>query len=79
MASLDILCSNPLNLKNKITKIGHKKIFCGPSKILRNISCPINICLNHFMTLTKTLRPPSHIHNVRFLTDDYTYKVPISN
>ena len=31
-ASLDILCCNPLNLKNKITKIQHKKIFCGPSK-----------------------------------------------
>ena len=25
MASLDILCSNALNLKNKITKIEHKK------------------------------------------------------
>ena len=34
MGSLDILRSNPLNLKNKITKIEHKKIFCGPSKIL---------------------------------------------
>ena len=43
MASLDILCSNPLNLKNKITKIEHKKIFCGPSKILKNISWPMNI------------------------------------
>ena len=31
IASLDILCSNPLNLKNEITKIEHKKIFCGPS------------------------------------------------
>ena len=36
MASLDILYSNPLNLKNKITKIEHKKIFCGPSKIFKN-------------------------------------------
>ena len=27
MASLDILCFNPFNLKNKITKIEHKKIF----------------------------------------------------
>ena len=36
MASLDILCSSPLNLINKITKIEHKKIFCGPSKILKN-------------------------------------------
>ena len=61
MASLDILCSNPLNLKNKITKIEHKKIFCGPSKNLKNISWSINICLKYFMTLTKTLRPPSYI------------------
>ena len=29
MASLDILYSNPLNLKSKITKIEHKKIFGG--------------------------------------------------
>ena len=33
MANLDILCSNPLNLKNKIARIEQKKIFCGPSKI----------------------------------------------
>ena len=58
MASLDILCSNPLNLKNKITKIEHKKIFCGPSKILKNISWPINMCLKYFMTPTKTLQLP---------------------
>ena len=57
MASLNILYSNPLNLKNKITKIEHKKIFCGPSKILKNISWSINICLKHFVTLTKILRP----------------------
>ena len=50
MASLDILCSNPLSLKNKITKLEHKKMFCGPSKILKNISWPINICLKYFMT-----------------------------
>ena len=30
--SLDILCFNPLNLKNKIIKIERKKIFCVPSK-----------------------------------------------
>ena len=58
MASLDILCFNPFNLKNKIMKIEHKKIFRGPSKILKNISLPINICLKYFMTPTKTLRPP---------------------
>ena len=45
MATLDTLCSNPLNLENKITKIEHEKIFCGPSKIFKNISWPINICL----------------------------------
>ena len=57
MASLDILYLNPLNLKNKITKIEHKKIFCDPSKISKNNSWPINICLKYFMAPTKTLRP----------------------
>ena len=56
MASLDTLCSNPINLKNKLTKIELKKIFCGPSEILKNVSWPINICLKYFMTPTKTLR-----------------------
>ena len=69
MASLDILCSIPLNLKDIIIKIEHKKIFCGPSKILKNISWPINICLKYFMTLTKTLQPPSYILNVRSLNE----------
>ena len=63
MASLDILYSNPLNLKNKITKIEHKKILCDPLKNLKNISWPINICLKYSMTLAKTLRPPSYILN----------------
>ena len=67
MASLDILCFNPFNLKNKIMKIEHKKIFRGPSKVLKNISWPINICLKYFMTSTKTLRPPSYILNLRSL------------
>ena len=62
MASLDILCFNPYNLKNKIMKIEHKKIFRVPSNILKNISGPINICLKYFMTPTKTLRPPL-LHN----------------
>ena len=57
MASLDILCSNPLNLKNEIMEIEHKKIFRGPSKFLKNISWPINIYLKYFMAPTKTLRP----------------------
>ena len=68
MASLDILCSNTLNLKNKIMEIEHKKIFYGPSKILKNISWPINLCLKYFMTPTKTLRPPSYILNVQSLS-----------
>ena len=55
MASLDILCFNTFNLKNKIMKTEQKKIFCGPSKILKNISRPINICLKYFMAPTKTL------------------------
>ena len=58
MASLDILCFNPFNLKNEIMKIEHQKIFCGPSKILKNISWPINICLKYFMASTKILHPP---------------------
>ena len=68
MASLDILHSNPLNVKNKITKIEHKKIFCGPSKILKNISWPINICLKYFITSTKILQPTSYILNVPSLS-----------
>ena len=58
MASSDILCLNPLNLKNKIMKIQHKKIFRGPSKTLKNISRSINIGLKYFMAPQKTL-PPS--------------------
>ena len=37
-------------------KIEHKKIFCGPSKILKNISWPINIHLKYFITPTETHR-----------------------
>ena len=36
MTSLDIFCFNPIKI-NKIMKIEDKKIFCGPSKILKNI------------------------------------------
>ena len=50
MVSLDIS-------KNKIMKIEQKKILCGPSKMLKNISWPINICLKNFMVPTKTLPP----------------------
>ena len=68
MDSLDISCFNPFKLKNKIMTIEHKKIFCDPSKALKNVSWPINICLKYFMTLTKALWPPSFTLNVRFLT-----------
>ena len=69
MASLDILCFNPFNLKNKIMKIEHKKIFRGPSKILKNISWSINICLKYIMDATKALRLPSYILNVWYLIE----------
>ena len=58
VASLDILCFKSFNLKNKIMKIEHKKIFCEPSKTLKNVPWPINMCLKYFMTPAKTLRPP---------------------
>ena len=69
MASFDILRFNPFNLKSKIMKIEHKKIFRSPSKILKKISWPINICLKYFTTLTKSLRPPSYILNVQSLNE----------
>ena len=71
MASLGILCFNPFNFKNKIMKTEHTKIFRDPSKSLKNISWPINICLKHFMNPTKTLPlapTASYILNVRSLT-----------
>ena len=58
MASLDISCSNPLNVENKITKIEHKKIFWDSSKRLENISWPINMCLKYFTTFLKLFAPP---------------------
>ena len=64
MASLDTLCFNHFNLKSEIIKIEHKKIFCGPSKILKNISWFINICLKYFLTPQKPSAPPSYILNV---------------
>ena len=70
MASLGILCFHPFNLKNKIMKIEHKKIFCGPSKILKNISWSITICIKYFVAPTKTLNtpPPFYILNVMSLS-----------
>ena len=67
MASLDILCINLFNLKNKIMKIEHRKIFRGPSKILKNISWPPQ----------KPSGPPSDILNVRSLTSSMS-KLPRS-
>ena len=62
MASLDILCFKRFNLKNKIMKIEHKIIFHDPSKILKNISWTINICLKYFIAPTKALRlPPKYL------------------
>ena len=58
MASLDVLCFKPLNLKNKITKTELKKIFSSPSKILKSISWPINTRLKYFMTPHKNPPPP---------------------
>ena len=39
-------------------KIEHKKIFYGPSKILKIISWPINTCLKYFMAPQKPSCPP---------------------
>ena len=49
-------------------KIEQKKIFRGLSKILKNISWPINICLKYLMAPHKTFRPPSYILNVQSLS-----------
>ena len=58
VGNLDILRSDQLHLKSKITKGEHKEIFCGPSKIFKNISWPINICLRFFMPATPPPPPP---------------------
>ena len=76
MASLNILCFNSFNLKNKIMKIEHKKIFRGPSKILKNISWPINISLKYFMAPQKPSGAPSYIHNVRSLIYGHYTRAP---
>ena len=39
-------------------KIEHKKIFGDPSKILKNIPWPINICLKYFMPPKNPPAPP---------------------
>ena len=58
MASLDILCFNPLNLKNKVMKKEHKEIFRGPSKILKNNSSPINMPKTFHGPLKNPPAPP---------------------
>ena len=56
-----IFCA-PLNLKNKTTGIEQKKIFRCQSKILKNVSWPINIWLNYFTSPTEFLRtPPTYL------------------
>ena len=44
-------------LKVRIRK-EHNKLFCGLSKIFKNISWPINICLKYLMPLYKPSAPP---------------------
>ena len=55
-------CSNPPKLSNEFTKDWNwkkkRKIFCGPPKLFKSVSWPINVCLKHFMTSSKTLRRP---------------------
>ena len=77
MVSLNSLCSElrtfQKKLLKKIRKV-HKKIFCGPSKILKNISWHINIYLKYFMPPEKTLCPPHpptppYILNIRSLKE----------
>ena len=60
MASLNILYSDPHNFLKEVTKKLAKymrKFLFGASKILKNISWPINICLKYFTAPAKTLRP----------------------
>ena len=71
MTSLNILWSDPHNFLKEVTqnkkkenkknnrKEARKNFFCGPSKKFKNISWPINICLNYFMAPRKTLTHPS--------------------
>ena len=61
---MDIFCSNLLNLLKGKSRKENQKILYGPSKIFKNVSWPINICLKHFMIIVKTLRllpPPTYL------------------
>ena len=79
MASVDILCSNTLKLKNKITKIEHKEIFCGQSKSLKNVSWPLNMCLQYFMTPIKTRRFPLLHPKENFQNSCLHYMLKVNN
>ena len=65
MASLDILCFNPFNLKNKTMKMEHEKIFCSTSKMLKNVSWPPNY--------PPPSSSPSYILNVRSLSTQISH------
>ena len=68
IASLDILCSDLLKLKNKITKIQHKKIFCGQSKIFEKYFMDHKYMPKIFHDPHKNPPTPSYILNVQSLT-----------
>ena len=79
MASLDILHINLFKLRNKIMKIEHSKIFRDPSKFLKNVSWPINICLKYFMTPTKTLWPPPPTYLIYGPLLDNIFQINVDN
>ena len=61
MASLNILCSGNYDFLKEVTQKDSSRIF-------KNISWLINICLKYFMASANTLQPPSYIFNVWSLT-----------
>ena len=66
MASLNFSCSDLLSFLNEVTKKKfrkgkNKKFFCGTSKVFKNFSWPINICLKYCMVPTKTLPPLAYL------------------
>ena len=82
MASLYILCSDPLNFSNEITKklkLGKniRKHFVTHQKFSKIFHDP-SMCLKYFMAPTKVLRRPSYILNVRPLKKGNTFgNVPV--
>ena len=79
MVSFDILCSNPLNLENKITKIEHKK-FWGPIENFEKYFMAYQYMPKLFHYPNKNPpphpppHPPSYILNVRSLSSQYYLK-----